>query len=97
MSPKTQRLRGGFPVEDAHTLSMTIPQRSSAPEVLVVDDDSSAREVVTELLQDHGYSVIAVADGREALNYLRDALPPGIIILDLMMLSGCSCCSTLAK
>jgi len=35
-------------------------------------------------LQDDGYSVIAVADGK-ALNYLRDAPPPGLIILDLMM------------
>jgi CheY-like chemotaxis protein len=54
-------------------------------EVLVVDDDFSAREVLTELLRDRGYSVISAADGREALNYLQDASPPGIIVLDLMM------------
>jgi len=54
-------------------------------EILVVDDDFSAREVLTELLRDHGYSVISAADGREALNYLQVASPPGIIVLDLMM------------
>jgi PleD family two-component response regulator len=85
MSPKTQRLRG-FALDGAHTLSVPIPKRSVVrSEVLVVDDDFSAREVLTELLQDHGYSVITAADGCEALNYLWDALPPGIIILDLMM------------
>jgi CheY-like chemotaxis protein len=85
MSLKIQRLRWGFALDGAHTLSVPIPQRSASREVLIVDDDFSTREVLTELLQDHGYSVIAVADGREALNYLRDASPIGIIILDLMM------------
>jgi chemotaxis family two-component system sensor histidine kinase/response regulator PixL len=85
MSPKTQRLRGGFPLVGAHTLSMTIPQRSAAREVLVVDDDLSTREALADLLQDHGYSVVSAGDGREALNYLRDASPIGMIILDLMM------------
>jgi CheY-like chemotaxis protein len=56
-----------------------------AREVLVVEDDFGTREALADLLQDRGYSVISVADGREALNYLRDASAPGIIILDLMM------------
>jgi two-component system chemotaxis response regulator CheY len=45
----------------------------------------STREALTDLLQNRGYSVNVVADGREALNYLQDASPPRIIILDLMM------------
>jgi CheY-like chemotaxis protein len=83
---RTQRSRR-LALDGGRSLHLApIPQRSAAAlEILVVDDDFSAREVLTELLQDHGYSVISAADGREALNYLRDASPPGIIILDLMM------------
>ena len=82
MSPKPQR----FPLEGGHCVPVPISQRSVVTrEILVVDDDFSAREVLTELLRDHGYSVISAADGREALNYLQVASPPGIIVLDLMM------------
>jgi CheY-like chemotaxis protein len=85
VSPKTPRLRGSA-LDGAQTLSVPVSQRAAVRrEVLVVDDDFSAREVLTELLKDEGYSIISAADGREALNYLRDASPPGVIILDLMM------------
>jgi CheY-like chemotaxis protein len=59
---------------------------SAAPrEVLIVDDDLDAREALAELLESRGYSVTSAGNGREALNYLRTASLPGIIILDLMM------------
>ena len=85
MSPRTQPLLR-FARDGGRSLRVPLAQRSvSAREVLIVDDDLSTREALTDLLQDRGYSVTAAADGREALNYLRDASPPGIIILDLMM------------
>jgi CheY-like chemotaxis protein len=84
MSPKAQRLRR-VALDGRGSSRVTILQRSAAREVLVVDDDFGTRDALTDLLQDRGYSVISAADGREALNYLRDASPPGIIILDLMM------------
>jgi len=58
---------------------------SRGSRVLVVDDDVGTREAFSDLLHDRGDSVISAADGREALNYLRNSSPPGIIILDLMM------------
>ena len=84
VSCKTQRLR---PVNlDGYDSSPAlISQDSAARRVLVVDDDLGTREALTDLLQDRGYSVISAADGREALNYLRNSSPPGIVILDLMM------------
>ena len=84
MSCKTQRLcRVDL---DGHDRSAAlISQDSAARRVLVVDDDLSTREALTDLLQDRGYAVISAADGREALNYLRNSSPPGIVILDLMM------------
>jgi CheY-like chemotaxis protein len=82
---KTQRLRR-LALDGGRGFLVPFAQRSAAArKVLVVDDDFSTREALTELLQDRGYSVISGADGREALNYLRDTSAPGIIILDLMM------------
>jgi CheY-like chemotaxis protein len=84
MSCKTQRLcRVDL---DGHDRSAAlISQDSAAREVLVVDDDLGTRDALADLLEDCGYSVIAAADGREALDYLRHSSAPGIIILDLMM------------
>jgi CheY-like chemotaxis protein len=84
VSCKTQRL---CPVAlDGHGSSAAlISQESAVRRVLVVDDDLGTREALSDLLQDRGYSVISAADGREALNYLRNSSPPGIVILDLMM------------
>jgi CheY-like chemotaxis protein len=54
--------------------------------VLVVEDDVDIRESLVEALEDHGYEVIAVANGREALDVLRAGGPaPCLILLDLMM------------
>jgi CheY-like chemotaxis protein len=57
---------------------------STAPRVLVVDDDPAIREFVGELLQDEGYEVRLATDGEEALQLL-EAWPANLIILDLMM------------
>jgi len=55
-------------------------------DVLIVEDDYDIREVLTEVLQDEGYSVAGAANGREALDYLSDGSPvPSLILLDLMM------------
>jgi CheY-like chemotaxis protein len=54
--------------------------------ILVVDDDPDIRDSLREVLEDEGYKVSCVANGREALDYLRsDAPRPCVILLDLMM------------
>ncbi|MBK9709862.1 MAG: response regulator [Kouleothrix sp.] len=63
------------------------PRRGSGrPSVLVVDDDSAIRALLSEVLRDEGYHVVSVANGQEALHELghRDDLPQ-LILLDLMM------------
>jgi CheY-like chemotaxis protein len=52
--------------------------------ILVVDDDDTIREAITETLQDEGYSVESAADGREALEKVKTT-PPDAVVLDLMM------------
>jgi len=53
--------------------------------ILVVDDDPDIRDSLKEVLEDEGYTVNSVANGREALDYLRRSPRPCVILLDLMM------------
>jgi CheY-like chemotaxis protein len=54
--------------------------------ILVVDDDPDIRESLREVLEDEGYDVACVGNGREALDYLKSSQPrPCVILLDLMM------------
>ncbi|MBI1786876.1 MAG: PAS domain S-box protein [Acidobacteria bacterium] len=60
-------------------------QPSSAPggreTVLVVEDEEGVRRLVTQLLEDHGYHVLAAANGPEALRVFEQ---PGQLI-DMML------------
>jgi CheY-like chemotaxis protein len=53
--------------------------------ILVVDDDRAIRDALRLLLEEDGYRVKVARDGREALELLRSAPPPCVILLDLMM------------
>lgn len=53
--------------------------------ILVVEDDQEMSETLCEALTDHGYEPIAAANGQEALERLRSAAPPAMILLDLAM------------
>jgi two-component system, chemotaxis family, chemotaxis protein CheY len=59
--------------------------RHDAVDVLIVEDEFAIREALTEYLEDEGYSVEGASHGQEALDYLRHALPPALIMLDLRM------------
>jgi CheY-like chemotaxis protein len=54
--------------------------------VLVVEDDPTIREVLLEVLGEHGYEAVGAANGREALDALdASGDRPCVILLDLMM------------
>src|SRR4051812_43701724 len=53
--------------------------------VLIVDDDRSIREALSELLADEGYDVRAAEDGQRALEICRSPPAPDVILLDLAM------------
>jgi CheY-like chemotaxis protein len=54
--------------------------------ILVVDDDPDIRDSLREVLEDEGYDVACVGNGREALDHLKASSPrPCVILLDLMM------------
>ncbi|MBR3367470.1 MAG: response regulator transcription factor [Lachnospiraceae bacterium] len=52
--------------------------------LLLAEDETAMSEAVTDILEYHKYQVDAVYDGREALDYIRNAQYDGII-LDIMM------------
>lgn len=55
-------------------------------DILLAEDDEDLREAMVDTLNDAGYTVEAVGNGRDALEWLEDtARPPRLILLDLMM------------
>jgi CheY-like chemotaxis protein len=61
---------------------LTAPQHGAA--VLVVDDDPDTREMLAAVLDREGYTVATVANGLQAIAYLRTARPQ-LILLDVCM------------
>src|SRR4051812_42484663 len=55
-------------------------------QVLVIDDDEAAREILVELLSRIGYHAFAAPDGKSGLEWLAGAaVPPQAVLLDLRM------------
>jgi diguanylate cyclase (GGDEF)-like protein/PAS domain S-box-containing protein len=61
-----------------------MPDRSSNPVILVVDDDPVVRTVTCEALREGGFEVLEAADGAAALEVV-DATPPDLVVLDVEM------------
>jgi CheY-like chemotaxis protein len=62
------------------------PRTPRTGRVLLVDDDPSIRELVSDVLTQNGYAVAAAVNGAAALALLdRDAHPPDVILLDRFM------------
>lgn len=62
-------------------------QKLSLPEtvqIIIVDDDPDARDLIEAVLITEGFSVAVAADGGEAIRKARE-LKPDLLILDLMM------------
>lgn len=55
------------------------------PTVLLVEDNEDVREMMSVALQLSGISVLAAANGREALDLLDASPAPCLVLLDLMM------------
>ncbi len=53
--------------------------------ILVIEDDTSIRELLVELLESEGYSVASAVNGLEGLKYLQSQANPDLILIDLMM------------
>lgn len=58
------------------------PPAAGPPTILVVDDEPLARQTLTDLLDAHGYRVIAAANAEQAFDLLHEA---DLILLDAML------------
>lgn len=52
--------------------------------ILLADDNAPSRELMREILEACGHDVAEAANGREALDSIRES-PPDIVLLDLQM------------
>ncbi len=64
-------------------LEETIPTSDDLPLLLIVDDNSSIREILTDIFKDH-YKIIEAKDGKKALALAQKEIPD-CIISDVMM------------
>jgi len=71
------------PIDRERLVAVLTKYRRDLP-VLVVDDDPEVRQLLRRMLEPAGYTVAEAANGRVALERLRDSVP-GVILLDLMM------------
>jgi CheY-like chemotaxis protein len=62
-----------------------LPSHGASSVVLVVEDDRAIRGTLGEVLQEEGNEPSIVANGREALQLLKEGLRPCVILLDLTM------------
>src|SRR3989337_1831023 len=52
--------------------------------IMVVDDEDSIRQSLSDVLKDEGFKVISARDGHEALKLL-DSIAPDLVLLDIWM------------
>jgi len=60
------------------------PSHSTAPRVLVIDDEESARDLLRRTLEREGYDVVCAASADDGLRCAREARPD-LITLDILM------------
>lgn len=63
---------------------MNSPAVSSAPDILIVDDEADIRLAVSGILQDEGYATREAASGEQALEQVK-VRAPSAIILDIWL------------
>lgn len=66
--------------------------------VLVADDESLVRELLSLKLREKGYEVFEAADGQETLQIVQDKMPE-LVLLDVKMpeVDGFQVCRTIKK
>ena len=67
--------------------------------ILAVDDSQPMRYMIVTMLVPRGYRVATAANGREALQRLRAAVGPHIVLLDVVMpvLDGLGLCQEIQR
>ena len=82
------RFRGELVEEDAPPARIEAPRAAAARTVLVVDDEPSVRMLVTEVLDELGYSAIEAPDGASGLKILQSDARIDMVVTDVGLPGG---------
>ena len=61
------------------------PENAGRATILVVDDESSSRQITVRVLRDSGFIVLEAASGAEALEILRATRSVALVLADVAM------------
>jgi diguanylate cyclase (GGDEF)-like protein len=75
-----------------------VSKSSSPPLILIADDDKVTRTLLREAMEQEGYRVVDVNNGKECLDAYNSA-KPDLVLLDAIMpvMDGFSCCRNLIQ
>nr|WP_276082262.1 PAS domain-containing sensor histidine kinase [Methylobacterium sp. GC_Met_2] len=79
---------GAVPEEDPRAAPGAPPRAAPGETVLVVDDEPTVRMLVTEVLEDLGYTAIEAADGVAGLKVLRSDVRIDLLVTDVGLPGG---------
>lgn len=79
----------GETFQEPGSVGKSPPEAGQAGEtILIVDDESTVRVLLTELLREHGYNLIEAADSVAGLTVLRSDVPIDLLITDVGLPGG---------
>ncbi len=55
------------------------------PRILIIDDDSSVREMLTRALEEEGFEILVASDGEQGIDIFRDDGDIDLVLTDLKM------------
>ncbi len=82
------RHAGAMPEEEMHAAIGAPPRAAPGETVLVVDDEPTVRMLVTEVLEDLGYTAIEAADGGAGLKVLQSDVRIDLLVTDVGLPGG---------
>jgi carbon storage regulator CsrA len=80
-----QSLRQEVEAEAVKAASAPVKTARKKPKALLVEDDQNERELLAGFLRVSGFAVDTAGDGCDALDYLRTAERPDVVLLDMGM------------
>ena len=63
----------------------TIMCNDGPPRILIIDDDSMVRELLTLALEEEGFEILVASSGEEGIDIFRDDRDIDLVLTDLMM------------